>query len=190
MPQPTSTDVHVNRPLTNVSIAYMQDQKDFIADKVFPNVPVTKKSDSYFVYPKDQWFRTDAQKRAPSSESAGSGYTVTTDTYSAEVQALHKDVDDQVRGNADAPFNLDSDATEFVSRGLLAQGERFRFEVHDDERVDGSGGLHAKSFVGRDERNADQKHPDQDGRHQGQDRIQAEHAGTVGRRLVRDPGFG
>jgi hypothetical protein len=102
----------------------MQNQNEFIADKVFPNVPVTKKSDSYFVYPKGQWFRTDAKKRAPSTESAGSGYEISTDTYSAEVQALHKDVDDQIRSNVDQPINLDAEATEFVTRGILLRKEK------------------------------------------------------------------
>lgn len=123
MPQPTSSDVHVNRPLTNIAVAYMQDQNEFVAGRVFPNVPVDKKSDSYYIYPKDQWFRTDAKPRAPGTESAGSGYTVTTDSYSASVQALHKDIDDQIRSNTDAPLNLDRDAAEFVTRGLLLKKE-------------------------------------------------------------------
>jgi len=124
MPQPTASAVHVNRPLTNISIAYLQDQKDFIATKVFPNIPVMKKSDQYFVYEKGQWFRTDAQDRAPGTESAGSGYTLTTADYACKAKALHKDVDDQIRSNADAPINLDSEATEFVTRQLALRREK------------------------------------------------------------------
>ena len=44
MPNPTQSDLHVNVPLTNVSVAYMQDKATFIADKVFPRVPVQKQS--------------------------------------------------------------------------------------------------------------------------------------------------
>ena len=44
MPNPTQSDLHVNVPLTNVSVAYMQDKAHFIADKVFPRVPVQKQS--------------------------------------------------------------------------------------------------------------------------------------------------
>jgi hypothetical protein len=76
------------------------------------------------VYPKDQWFRTDAQVRGVSQESAGSGYGLTTETYYAKVQALHKDVDDQIRANADAPINLDAEATEFVTRQLALRREK------------------------------------------------------------------
>ena len=37
---PTRQQIHIDRPLTNISVAYMQDAKNFIADKVFPTIPV------------------------------------------------------------------------------------------------------------------------------------------------------
>jgi len=125
MPQPTRADVHVNRPLTNVMVAYMQDLKAFIADKVFPIVPVMKQSDRYFKYTKGDWFRDEAKKRAPGTESAGGGFTIdNTPTYFADKYAFHKDVDDDTRQNADQPLNLDRDATNFVTRRLLLRRER------------------------------------------------------------------
>ena len=53
MPQPTASDVHVNMPLTNISVAWMQNQQEFIADRVFPTVPVKHRSDRYYVYDRD-----------------------------------------------------------------------------------------------------------------------------------------
>lgn len=124
MPQPTRSDVHVNRPLTMISIAFIQRAQDFVADKVFPIVPVMKQSDRYFVYTQDYWFRTSAQKRAVASESAGSGFRVNnTPTYFADVWAVHQDIDDQTRANTDSPLNLDRDATLFVSQQLLLRRE-------------------------------------------------------------------
>lgn len=124
MPQPTRSDVHVNRPLTNMSIAYIQKAQDFIADKVFPILPVSKQSDRYFVYTKDYWFRTGAAKRGPGTESAGGGFHVdNTPTYFADVWAWHQDVDDQTRANADEPLDLDRDATLFVTQQLLLRRE-------------------------------------------------------------------
>jgi len=119
MPNPTQSDLHVNVPLTNVSVAYMQDKATFIADKVFPRVPVQKQSDLYWKYSKSDWRRTDAQKRAPGTESAGVGWTLDTGQYFCEVWAVHKDIDDQVRANADSNWRLDSDATNFVTNQLL-----------------------------------------------------------------------
>ena len=124
MPQPTRSEVHVNRPLTNMSIAYIQKAEDFVADKVFPILPVMKQSDRYFQYTKDFWFRTGAAKRAPSSESAGGGFNVdNTPTYFCDVWAWHTDVDDQTRSNADEPIDLDRDATLFVTQNLLLRRE-------------------------------------------------------------------
>jgi hypothetical protein len=119
MPNPSQADLHVNVPLTNVSIAYMQNSGEFIADKVFPKVPVKKQSDLYWKYSKSDWRRTDVKKRAPSTESPGTGWNVTTDSYFCHVYAVHKDIDDQVRANQDSPFNTDRDATEFVTNQQL-----------------------------------------------------------------------
>lgn len=124
MAQPTPSDVHVNRPLTNVMVAYMQDQNEFVSDKVFPKVPVQKQSDRYFVMTKDQWFRAEAQVRAPGTESAGSGFTVdNTPTYFCPVVAVHKDIDDQVRANQDEPLELDAASARWVGRQLLLKRE-------------------------------------------------------------------
>jgi len=122
--QPTPGQVHVNRILTNLSIAYIQAQSQFIANRVYPIVPVEKRSDSFRVYPKDAWFRDEAKKRAPGSESAGGGYDVSTDNYFCDTYAFHKDVDDQTRDNADADINLDSDATDFVTTKMLLKREK------------------------------------------------------------------
>lgn len=123
MPQPTAGQVHVDAILTNISVAYMQSQANFVADKVFPIVPVDKRSDKYFTYTKGDWFRDEAKRRYGGDESAGSGYGLSTATYSCDVFAIHKDIDDQTRGNADAPLNLDRDATEFVTQRLMLRRE-------------------------------------------------------------------
>ena len=123
MPQPSINSVHVDAILTNISVAYLQNQDNFIADKVFPVIPVDKKSDKFFTYTKNDWFRDEAQRRAPGTESAGGGYNLSTDTYTADVWAFHKDVDDQTTANADAPLNPLREATEFVTRRLMLRRE-------------------------------------------------------------------
>jgi len=64
------------------------------------------------------------QNRADGTESAGSGYGLSTDSYSASVWALHKDIGDQTRANADAPLNMDQDATRYLSQQMLIRQER------------------------------------------------------------------
>jgi hypothetical protein len=123
--KPTPSDVHVNAPLTNISVAYMQQAAAYIADKVFPVVPVQKQSDRFFKYGKADWFRDDAKERAPATESAGGGFDIdNTPSYSARVFAFHKDVDDQLRANADAAISPDRDATEYVSQLLMIRKDK------------------------------------------------------------------
>lgn len=124
MSQPTPGDVHVNAPLTSISIAYIQNATNFIADTVFPNIPVQKQSDLYYTYTKGDWFRTDMQLRAPGTESAGSGYTLSTDSYSAKKYALHKDIDDDTRANTDTPLDADRDATRYVTNSAMLKKDQ------------------------------------------------------------------
>lgn len=123
--KPTPGDVHVNTPLTNISIAYLQDAVNFVAAKVFPNIPVTKQSDRYYTYDRGEFNRDEMEERAPSTESAGGGYTVdSTPTYYSPVYAFHKDISDQMRSNADAVLNPDREATEYVTTKALIKREK------------------------------------------------------------------
>jgi uncharacterized membrane protein len=90
--QPTIQSAHVDAALTNLSIAYIQSQDVYIATKVFPIIPVDKQSDKYYIFNKNDWHRDEAKKRADNTESAGSGFTMSTDSYYADVWAFHKDV--------------------------------------------------------------------------------------------------
>lgn len=121
---PTQGDVHVNVPLTNISIAYLQDQTEFAAAAFCPVIPVDKQSDRYYVYNKGDFFRDQMQLRAPGGPAALAGYNLdNTPTYFADVWALGRVIPDQLRGNADAVLNLDRDATEFLTQQYLIKRE-------------------------------------------------------------------
>jgi hypothetical protein len=123
MPQPSATQVHIDQALTNVSTAYQQSDDQFIATKVFPIVPVEKQSGKYFTYTKADWFRDEAKPRADATESAGSGYGLSTASYSCDVFALHKDIGEQARANADAGIDMERDATRFITQRMLLRME-------------------------------------------------------------------
>lgn len=120
---PDGRSLHISAPLTNISVAYQQEQR-WIAPQVFPQVPVQRQGDIFWKYNKGDWFRTIAGVRAPATESLGGGWQVSTDTYYAPVYAVHKDVDDQTRANVDAVFNMDRDATLWVTQQLLIKRDR------------------------------------------------------------------
>jgi hypothetical protein len=73
MGQPTSRMVHIDQPLTQLSVAYRQSRDVFVAERVFPNVNVDKQSNKYFTFDKQAFFRDSAQRRSNGEESAGSG---------------------------------------------------------------------------------------------------------------------
>lgn len=124
MPQPTLSDVHVDAALTNLSVRFSQASDAYLSNKVFPMVRVQHRSDLYYTYDRSFWFRSDAQLRGPGTESAGSGFEIGTDSFSCDVFAVHKDVDDQTRANADAQITLDRDATEFVTEHMYQRREQ------------------------------------------------------------------
>lgn len=122
---PTPGDVHVNTPLTNISIAFLQSASNFIAARVFPNIPVSKQSDRYFTYDRGDFNRDEARERAPATESEGGGYNLdSTPTYYCRQYSFHKDVPDPVRANADAALNPDREATIFVTQKALIRREK------------------------------------------------------------------
>ena len=124
MPQPVLTDVHVSAALTNVSVAFFQDEDNYIADKVFPMVPVQHQTDQYFVWSIGDFNRDEAQQRADGAESAGSGFNLTTQSYNAAVYALHKDIGPQLRANADPAIDIDVTTTRALTQKLLIKRDR------------------------------------------------------------------
>lgn len=124
MPNPTPGDVHINTPLTNMSVAYVQDATNFVATRVFPTIPVQKQSDLYFVYDQADFARDEMRERAPGTEAAGGGYELDTASYSARRHSFRKDIDDETRANSDSPLQSDRDATIFVTQKALIRRER------------------------------------------------------------------
>ena len=132
---PGPTDVHVNRPLTNISIAFALDVGMYVADRVFPDVPVMKQSDVYFTIPRGAFLRDDMQQRAPGTESAGADYSFDQDDYRCATWALHKNIDDETRANYDSPLSTDRTATRFLMEKGLIRKERLFSENYLKDAV-------------------------------------------------------
>ncbi|CAB4169369.1 hypothetical protein UFOVP1305_57 [uncultured Caudovirales phage] len=123
MPLPSPGDVHVDTLLTGVSVAYMNSATSFIADQVFPRVPVQQRSGKYATYSKADFLRDEMKFRAPGSISAGGGFRTSTANYYADVFGFHVDVDDQTVANATVPFEPVRDATQYVTQKELIKRE-------------------------------------------------------------------
>ncbi len=121
---PQYSDVHVAAALTNIAVAYMQDSSAYVADKVFPIVPVVHQADKYFIWSKGDFFRDEAKKRADGTESAGRGLKLSTASYAAEMWALHQDIGAQARRNQDPAVDLDTTVTQALMQSMLISRER------------------------------------------------------------------
>lgn len=123
MPGPLGSDLHVDALLTNISVGYKN--LEYIADQICPIVQVKKQSDIIPQYDKSHWFRDEAKLRAPGTKSEGGGWTVdVTNLYHCLKYSYRKEIADDDRANADAPFNLDRESTEFVTDKIQLRRER------------------------------------------------------------------
>ena len=120
----TPSAVHIDAPLTNLTIAFLQDAGGFIADRVFPKVSVSKKTDKYYIYNRADFNRTgQVQARAPRTQAPRVGMTLSQDTYSAEVFSLATDFDFHTLANEDAALDIRSAASQMLTHQLLIDRE-------------------------------------------------------------------
>ena len=127
MPMLTPSSVHIDQPLSNLTLAYVQSQTNFIADKVFPVVGVARQSDKYYIYDRANMNRSgDVKKLAPRTEVERIGMAISNDSYFADVYGLGMDFDEQTLANEDAALEIRSAGAEtLVNRILIHREEQF-----------------------------------------------------------------
>lgn len=123
----TARDWHVDRPLSNLSIALTQDSSQFIASKVGTRIPVSFESDKYTVYPQGYWNREYDSTRAEEGVANSVNYKTKQENYSIGDKALRIFISDRKRANADSVFNLDREGMALVTNSLLI-GEELDFK--------------------------------------------------------------
>jgi hypothetical protein len=123
MANPRIGDVHVSAALTNLSVAWAQDNDAFGLLRAFPAVPVMKQADNYFTYDRNDYFRNDVQGRAPGTETAESGWAISTDNFFCNRIALGHVVSDPEDENAVPALNLQTDTVEYLTHQLMQKCE-------------------------------------------------------------------
>jgi len=98
---PKRASIHIDAPLSNLAVQYRNLQ--FVADMVFPIVPVVKESDKYYIFGREELKEVDTH-RAVGTASNEIDWDVTTGSYSAEEYSLRKLLADRTVRNADAPI--------------------------------------------------------------------------------------
>jgi hypothetical protein len=106
MPALLRSQLHVDQLLSNVAVKYKNER--FIADQVFPMVPVKKTNDLYRTYSRNwQIPHTD---RAPGALAREHQFEVGTSSYALEKHALKMYLNDTQKDNYDIT-SLEADAT-------------------------------------------------------------------------------
>ena len=123
--QPTQAMIHINRPITEFSEMYRQDQSaiNFIADAIAPNLGLPDKSDIYYTYSQADFMRDEVKERAAGTESEGTEYGLSESDYKCQRWALHKDLTDEDVKIADSMLDLHQDATQILMDKMLLRRE-------------------------------------------------------------------
>lgn len=122
MPLPTRSDVHISEPLTNMAIAWFQDNPG-IASQVFPLLPVTKSIDAYHVWDLDDLLRRVAKVRAPGTPSVGAGFRISNTSYRTHKYSLHTDIPWDTLDEADAALNLEGNLALALMKNVTMEFE-------------------------------------------------------------------
>ena len=97
---PQLGDVHVNTPLTNFALQLRN--RAFVADELFPIVPVVKESDLYYTFSREELRDVDTL-RAPGALAKEVDWSPSTATYIAQEYAMRHLLPDRIVNNADTP---------------------------------------------------------------------------------------
>lgn len=116
---PLANQLHVDKLLSEISIKYQP--SEFIAQSVFPTLPVEKDSDLYRIFTRN--FRIPETKRANRGVAREWEFEVTTSTYVVEKHALKSYVSDDDARNYDIA-SLKSDTVEELTNTLLRSVEK------------------------------------------------------------------
>ncbi len=126
---PTISQIHIDQALTNLSVMYRNSA--YVAEQALPMLPVSKRSDKYFVYRKEDFMSPSpagsggqlASLRRPGTEAAEIDYGLSTQNYYAEEYAYRGFVADAEVAVADNPLAPDMDQALQLTERLMLDNE-------------------------------------------------------------------
>jgi hypothetical protein len=121
---PTPTNTYADKVLTRHSVKYANELTDFIADKVFPIIPVKERTGIYFEYGKES-LRIPRTLNTGATRAARVQYEISQQTYGPlKKHALEIYIDEDELDMAETPLEPRRDATEVVTEMLMLQREK------------------------------------------------------------------
>jgi hypothetical protein len=125
---PSVGQVHIDQALTSISVMYRNDS--YVADLVFPVVPVQKRSDRFFRFTREDFLSASpltggfpASVRRPGSEAAEIDYSLSQAPFFCEEYAYRGLVTDAEAAASDSVLEAESDQTRQLTERLLLDNE-------------------------------------------------------------------
>ena len=117
MSRPTVAQVRAvaNPILTNMLVAFRNEEQSYIAGKAVPVVPVAESSGTYFKFTKKFWFADQLERRAYGDDYNRGGYEMETDTYTTEQWGIEHLIPDELRSESQLPLTLESLGVEWLN---------------------------------------------------------------------------
>jgi hypothetical protein len=117
----TGRDLHIDAVLSNITIGFRP--TGFIADQVMPVVNVSKETDFYYTWPREEWFRLKNAERSRGTAAKKINTTVSTDTYAVKNYALGIDAPYEDIANADEALELQTNNSNLIKDSLMLNWE-------------------------------------------------------------------
>ncbi len=128
---PGISTVHLDKFLTNVSVAYLN--ADFYGERLFPVLPVDRQTNKYPVFGKEK-FRIYEDSRRPSDEAREiDDWRLSSDQYYAAGHAMRAAIADELKSNSDIP-DLEIETVQNLTNAIL-----LRLEANTYNLVFGAG---------------------------------------------------
>jgi len=136
MTQPTQYQVlDADRVLTNLSIANMANQDNFIAGRVFPTVPVNLQASKFKTYKSGDFDRTEMRITADGSPAPLTGFGYGEDNYFCDTYKLGAVVGNATIANASSPLQPLQETTMLLTRQAMIYREERFYDAYIKEGV-------------------------------------------------------
>lgn len=116
--------LHVDRYMTNFSLKYVQQRRNFVSQRAASVIPVLKQTDKYVTYDRGYFWRDEAKPRPLGGRPEQVTYKLGEGTYSAIEYALEHVIDDRQRANVDDPIRLDENAATLLTQKMMIKQDR------------------------------------------------------------------
>jgi len=104
-----------NPLLTNMLIAYMNNETDFVARQAAPVVPVNEESGTYLTIEQKHWFADKLERRAYGDTYSRGGYTFGSDTYKTLQWGLEHVIPVEHEATSQVPMRLEQVGLEWLA---------------------------------------------------------------------------